>query len=593
MTRIKKLLFFVLIAAMTVALSLGIVACGEEKTVTYTVTVTCEDESVLSGVKALLEKDGKKSEDKALLGGKASFELEAGSYTVVLTGVPAEYTYEQKTVTESAPNVSVALTKKSDQPADGLVSYTVAVTCEDESVLSGVKVRLMLGTTVAEEKALSDGKADFKLQPGNYIVTLTGVPAGYTYETKTFTSPNTAVTIALTKVSSSADITVKVAAGKDMFGEDRPETLLQNAQVDFYRSETDMRPVASATTNGSGVAHFDTLAAGTYRLSVNGKEIPNFVVKDGAATVTLNEKLGSEVAPLVWTVGENEVPFTQEVLDSLAGEGTDAGENIYYTLVVQEGGVYSFDADENALVTSDIFEDGLSYTDRHLAVTLAAGTVYTFACSSGGEVNGTFGYTVTVTKGNTQEGGTTPDPDTPDVPEKPTAPWRGSGTEADPYEIETLVGEFKDVYVKYDGTAFKTVYFKYTPAADGSYTVTLTEPGNAIVTFVGAKPVVGYVDPVLSGTEGGVRSADIKLAQGTAFTIKITGNDEAENLVTFSCSFKVETYTAPAAKKGSVYDPDTLTTLLGTHVLTTANTYYYHYHSAEAGVYALSPPVSL
>ena len=97
MTRIKKLLFFVLIAAMTVALSLGIVACGEEKTVTYTVTVTCEDESVLSGVKALLEKDGKKSEDKALSGGKASFELEAGSYTVVLTGVPAEYTYEQKT----------------------------------------------------------------------------------------------------------------------------------------------------------------------------------------------------------------------------------------------------------------------------------------------------------------------------------------------------------------------------------------------------------------------------------------------------------------------------------------------------------------
>ena len=131
MTRIKKLFLFLLVAAMTTALSLGIVACGEdEKPVTYTVTVSCEDESALSGVKARLDKDGKKSEEKALSSGKAGFELEAGSYTVVLTGVPEGYTYEQKTVTESAPNASVTLTKKNDQPADGFVFYTVTVTCE-------------------------------------------------------------------------------------------------------------------------------------------------------------------------------------------------------------------------------------------------------------------------------------------------------------------------------------------------------------------------------------------------------------------------------------------------------------------------------
>ena len=588
MTRIKKLLFFVLIATMTVALSLGIVACGEEKTVTYTVTVTCEDESVLSGVKALLEKDGKKSEDKALSGGKASFELEAGSYTVVLTGVPEEYTYEQKTVTESAPNVSVALAKKSNLPADGLAAYTVTVTCEDESVLAGVKVRLMLGTTVAEEKTLSDGKADFRLQPGDYLVTLVGVPAEYTYEQKTFTEPDSAVTIALTKISKAADVTVKVAAGKDMFGKDRPETLLQNAHVDFYRSETDIKPVASATTNESGVAHFDELAAGTYLVNVNGKEHRNVSVSGGAATVTLNEKLGSGVAPLVWTLGENEVPFTQEALESL-GES-----NVYYTLVVQEDGVYSFDADNyNVNVTCDAIEGDLNYTDDHIAVTLTAGTVYTFACSSTGALaeSGNFGYTVTVTKGNTQEGGTTPDPDTPDVPEKPTAPWKGSGTEAEPYEIETLVGEFKNVYVEYDGTAFTTVYFKYTPAADGSYTVTLTEPGNAIVTFVGASPAVGAVYPQLNA-ESGVLSVSLKIKKGTAFMIRITGNDEAKKTATFLCSFKVETYTEAAAKKGSVHNPDTLAELLGTHTVTTANTYYYLYHATAAGTYTVSTTYS-
>ncbi len=593
MTRIKKLFLFVLVAAMTVALSLGIASCGEEeKPVTYTVTVTCEDESALSGVKARLEKEGKKSEEKALSGGKASFELEAGTYTVVLTGVPDEYSYETKTVTENAPNASVTLTKKTDPP-DGLVFYTVTVTCEDETALSGVKVRLMLGTTVAEEQPLSDGKASFKLAPANYTATLTGVPAGYTYEPKTLVGPNYNVTIALTKVSSSADVTVKVAAGTDIFGKSQGETLLKNAQVKIYRAVTDKEPVASAVTDESGAAHFENLTAGRYLVNVNGKEFSGVAIEGGAAAVTLNEKLGSKYAPFVWTVGKNEVPFTREALESLGDD------SVYYTLTVSEKGLYSFDADNyNVNVTCDAIEGDLNYTDDHIAVELTAGTVYTFACTSTGALadSGEFGYAVTVTKGDTQEGGTTPDPDNPDPdkpdPDTPSGPWSGSGTAAQPYIIGTLVGEYKDITVEFDGATYNMVYFKYMPEADGSYTVTLTKPENALMTFVGARPVVGQVNPVLSGAEGGFLSADIKLTKGTAFTIQITGNDEAENPASFSCSFKVETYTEPAAKKGSVYDPETLADLLGTHVVTTANTYYCHYRSAEAGVYAVSTAYS-
>ncbi len=574
MKRIKHLLLLVLAVAMTFVLALGFAACGEEETpVTYSVTVSCDDATVLSAVKVRLDKEGKQSEEKALTDGKATFELEAGAYTVVLTGVPENYTYETKTVTESAPDATVTLTKKNDPPADGLVSYTVTVTCEDETVLSGVKVKLMLGSDPVEEKELTDGKASFKLQPGDYTVTLTGVPADYTYETKKLTEPNSAVTIALTKVSTSADVTVKVAAGKDVFGADRPETLLQNASVEFYLSDKDLKPYAFAFTNENGVAHFETLAAGTYFVNVNGKEFRNVSVSGNAATVTLNEKLGSEAAPLVWKVGENDVPLTEDILNAL----NDA--SVYYTLVVEEDGLYSFDADNyNANVTGDLFEDGLVGMDTHVAVTLKAGTVYTFACSSTGALaeSGEFGYKVTVTKGDTQEGGS----DAPEVP------WTGSGTQADPYVITSLKNSYR-VQIKYENGAYVPVYFKYTETAAANYAIYSSDQ-NFYMT-VGDNHYTG----------GGNASSEQSLfatAAGTDYVFILTPFDDEETS-DMTVSFTIGDFTGYIPKwEGSgkfstvtgVDDPFIVTTLVDSYEVHGADRVYFKYAATETKNYTVT-----
>ncbi len=578
MKRLKKILLTVLIAAMTLGLSLGLAACGgEEKTVTYSVTVTCEDTSVLAGVKVQLKKDSASSEAKQLENGKADFELEAGTYTVVLTGVPEDYTYESKTVTEAAPSASVALTKKDDRPADGLASYTVTVTCEDADVLSKVKVKLMLGTTEVGEQALTDGKASFKLQPGDYTVTLTGVPAGYTYEPKTFTAPNSTVTIALTKesVSSAADITVKVAAGNDVFGKAQPETALKNAKLDLYVSEADLKPTASATTDGSGVAHFDALAAGKYLVSVNGVGSGSLTVNGAAATLTLNVPLGSEAAPIAWTLGENDLPFTEEVLTSL-GE-----KSVFCSLSVEKDGLYSFDADNyNGNVISDLFEDGLIGSETHIAVTLTAGTVYTFECTSTGALaeSGQFGYKITVTEGDTQEGGS----------DAPNIPWTGSGTQADPYIITTLKNTYR-VQIKYENGAYVPVYFKYTETAAANYAIYSSDQ-NFYLT-------VGNIHYV-GGGDASSEASLFQTAAGTDYVFVLTPYDDEETS-NVTVSFTIGDFTGylPKWEGSGVFrtaagaekdDPYIVTTLVDSYEVHGADRVYFKYAATETKNYTVT-----
>ncbi len=571
MHRFKKLLVLLLAAAALCSLAVGISACADtDKTIAYTVTVTCEDPSVLADVKVQLGKDGTSTEEKPLEAGKATFELEAGSYRVILTGVPDTYEYPETTLTERSPSATVALTAK--QAGEELVTYTVTVVCDDDISLDGVKVQLKKGAENAGEKELEDGKASFELEAGTYTATLTGCPEDYTYEPQTLTAVSPAATIRLTKQESAAvEVTVSVKAGKDVFGADRPKTPLGNAKVAFYASATDLKPLAEGVTDENGKANF-AIPAGVYLANVNGAEIENFKLSGTAAEIELQAQLGSKTAPFVWKEGANELPFTRETLEAL-GDGS-----VYCTFVAAKSGLYSFDADNyNANVESDLFEDGLIGMSDHVTATLEAGVVYTFACTSTGALgeSGEFGYRVTVTEGDTKEGG-----------DAPAVPWTGSGTEQDPYLLQTLKNSYR-VQIKYENGAYVPVYFKYTETAAAKYAIYSTDQ-NFYMT-VGDRHYTG----------GGDASSELSLFETETgkdylFALSPFDDEGTENVIV---SFTIGDYTGyiPKWEGGGKFssalgvdDPYLIETLVDSYEVHGADRVYFKYAATETKNYTVT-----
>lgn len=573
MHRFKKFLVLLFAAAALCSLAVGISACADtDKTISYTVTVTCEDPSVLADVKVQLGKDGTATEEKPLQGGKATFELEADTYRVILTGVPDTYEYPETTLTERSPSATVALTAK--QAGEELVTYTVTVVCDDDISLDGVKVQLKKGAENAGEKELEDGKASFELEAGTYTATLTGCPEEYTYEPQTLTAVSPAATIRLTKQESAAvEVTVSVKAGKDVFGADCPKTPLGNAKVAFYASATDLKPLAEGVTDENGKANF-AIPAGVYLANVNGAEIENFKLSGTAAEIELQAQLGSKTAPFVWKEGANELPFTRETLEAL-GDGS-----VYCTFVAAKSGLYSFDADNyNANVESDLFEDGLIGMADHVTATLEAGVVYTFSCTSSGALgeSGEFGYHVTITEGDTKEGG-----------DAPAIPWTGSGTEQDPYLLQTLKNTYR-VQIKYENGEYTPVYFKYTESAAAKYAI-YSNDQNFYMT-VGDRRYMG----------GGDASSELSLFEtetGKEYLFALSPFDDAgtENVIV---SFTIGNYTGYLPKwEGSgrfssetgVDDPYLIETLADDYdVLTTNAGIFFKYAATETKNYKIVP----
>ena len=204
-----------LLAVFSLLLALGLVgiaACGkkappEPTPIDYTVTVTCEDENALAGVKVSLKTLAGEAveggEEKPLTAGMVTFSALPATYKTVLTGVPETYEWQEATLTEAAPNATVALTKKSVGPVEPApITYTVTVTCDDENALKGVKVSLktLAGEAVegGEEKPLTAGMVTFSALPATYKAVLTGVPETYEWQEPTLTEAAPAATVALT-----------------------------------------------------------------------------------------------------------------------------------------------------------------------------------------------------------------------------------------------------------------------------------------------------------------------------------------------------------------------------------------------------------
>lgn len=445
--RILAILGIVLALAGLVAFS----ACKEEtpktETVLYTVTVSCE-EGVPEGIKVRMQKGNETAAEKELSNGKAEFELEAGDYTATLTGVPEGYSFTSVTLTEEKRSAEIKL-ENAIKPE--VYTYTVTVVCEDS--LTGIRVEILKGGENVAEKELSNGKAEFELEAGDYTVTLTGIPEGYRYEEQTLTAEKRSAEIRIEKEPAPELATYEVTVSdtvSDVFG-NTIKIPKQGIKVDLYEGDA---IVGSAMTGADGVASFEVTEK-EYTAQVGGVEgRVSFNEHRAEAEILMDYVLGTEEHPLEWKLGKNEVPLTENVLSTY--------ESVYYVFTPEETGNYTFSADNyNKLILSEVFpEEGFMSDDGPITVALMKGTEYLFICSSTG-YNG-FGYTVTIEKGGSEKDPTVP------------TPWKGSGTKEDPFVIDTLEGDY-EVLLKYENGDYMPVYFTYTAKEGGVYTVSSSD----------------------------------------------------------------------------------------------------------------------
>ena len=133
---LRKGLLLVLLVVSVVCGALFAVACdptddngGNDAKVTYSVTVTLAEDVegvTLTSLKAQWYSGTTAASDAIALSGegKASVELDAGSYTVKLNGVPASAKYTEATVTAAAPNATIQITKVTGSQAPKLSTPT-------------------------------------------------------------------------------------------------------------------------------------------------------------------------------------------------------------------------------------------------------------------------------------------------------------------------------------------------------------------------------------------------------------------------------------------------------------------------------------
>ncbi len=405
--------------------------------VTFTVTVTCDDEALLAKLKVgLYQADGSLAQEKELVNGSATFTLPPATYTVKLSGEGlGEYNYSEKTLSQSSPTAEIKLTKKTEAKqflsGKGTESapYIVDPLTGNYSVPTdgGEFVYIKYVSAAAGKYTLTADSDDFFMimtQGSRTLVTAYGTAIVKTFdvvagdvkmEVKNDAGNNAPVGFTITRADGSfdpekgpsapdtPDLTPFLGTWAD--GNGRSLLVTVSAVVYTEQGQTYNAQVVSAESGllkfdfqkGAETMHYAVRVSGTALELLdcgtdgNGSSVLSTLTQGGGQGGGQGEgEVGSEQNPIVW----NTILGTHEV-DLPAGD--DNGQpRLYCAYTAQRSGIYSLSYTLNGKAFSDLnlivyyLEGNRQHTvaawntsDQAYAFPLTANNRYIFRLSDG------------------------------------------------------------------------------------------------------------------------------------------------------------------------------------------------------------------
>ncbi len=567
---IKTLLVAVMVVCLAVS-AIALVAC-KDKTVTYTVNVTCNDTAALNNVKVQIKKaDGTLVKEATPIDGKATFDLEGADYTATLTGVAEGYEFADGKLTADAPSCTITVTKKQTEPTG--YTYTVNVTypalldvygntVDEEEPANGVTVSLYAGeleddndaalagkTPAATKTTGADGKAVFQLEDELYTIVISGQKSDYRVY-----YPEGHFVLTVSKDSPTCEVTFRELA--------RVGTMSSPLTFHLGTNTVPLTNDALRAAGGMGVVYaFTPEKTGNYTFTATGNAviIPSdgfmpIIQNGGSAVVSLEEGKTycyfciANDTPETYTVtiaeggelggGEHDYPWEGEgtlanpyVITTLADSySIYVEEPIYLTYTPTANETYTISSNDTntyidifLMVTpKDEYDNGrIAFKNFNgketntLSFTLTAGETYWFSVDP-------YNYNVDVEFTITQQG-TTP-PQSPD------------GTIDHPFILDELVGDYH--YVIADENSL--VHLSYTATTDGVYVVSTTDANTWITVYSTHEKVddedTGTIQLFTVGNNS--LSHDFSVEAGQTYLISVDAfSDYGEN-ITFKIAEK-------------------------------------------------------
>ena len=572
----------------------------------YSVTVTCaQDPSAAAGVTVQLLQGETLMGEKVPENGVAKFSLAADTYHVKLTGVPAAYTYEETDVTAQSPDVTIALTPK----PDGLIVYSVTVTCDESSVFGDLKAEFIdaEGLVAAGPLAFIGGSAVCRLAPAAYTVTLSGSAlSDYTYPQTTLTAEQPSATIILTARPATGDGSEESPYILSELA-DEYEVMPQKVTGGMWDTPAAYLPVYYTYTESADTEY--TLSTGidylTFYLEDEGGEAlvewygshpgqsASFSLQAGKTYLMIvsvddtNENSFEDGDALTWTIrkgaakwdgaGTADDPYRIENFEDSYEVTVPAAYDpdspfpkcVYFTYTAAEDKDWVLTAGVDGMILAIMDEEEESVA---MIMSSVAGETYPFALEGGktyliqvGESSGEGAAVVFVIREDT------------DVS-------KGSGTQSDPYILNEFCGTHTlSVPVNSHFGIADDVYYLYTAVKTADYLVS-TSDAHILLTITEQ----GSGDSVLDwGSSGHATHADISLTAGRKYLIYVTSDESGLTEAAVDVTFTV------TEGNGSEESPYLLNALEGNYEAhpSAYSPVYYRFTAAETENYTVTTDI--
>lgn len=227
------------------------------------------------------------------------------------------------------------------------IDYTITVICSEENVLNSVKVKLRSeGGTATPAQGLTDGRAMFSLEAGEYTVELQGVSSEYTYNSASVNADKPYTTVTLTKKPD--------GPGSD----ENPDMTLPEGLNGSWENDANI----VLTINGKSATLQNGIVRTNYSIIDYDSATGKITFKSNSSNTTLELTYDSANKTISGLINNNQVVLSQPQPGTRSNPFTfpEAGAKLVGSHNLTEEGWYKFTATERVKLSYSTVAGGFT-----------------------------------------------------------------------------------------------------------------------------------------------------------------------------------------------------------------------------------------